>query len=169
MSEFDHLGFAEVEVAPVAVAAQVRGQSASDPASIGPAMERTFAKLGAFLEAHSAIPAGPPRAIYTSYGPEGTQFIVAVPLSEAPGESGESEEVFVDSLDGGKALRFTHRGPYGELMGTYGQITAFMQSKGLMESEADWARYTPMWEEYVNDPRTTAEAELVTHIYLPVK
>jgi effector-binding domain-containing protein len=37
-----------------------------------------------------------------------------------------------------------------------------------MNSEADWTRYMPMWEEYLNDPHTTSEAELVTHIYLPV-
>jgi len=37
-----------------------------------------------------------------------------------------------------------------------------------MQSEADWARYTPMWEEYRNDPETTPEAELLTYIYLPV-
>ena len=169
MSEFDDLDLAEVEVAAVSVAAQVRGRSASDPASIGQAMEGTFAKLGAFMEAQAVVPAGPPRAIYMSYGPEGTEFIVALPLREAPGEPVEGGEVFIDELPGGQALRFTHRGPYAELMGTYGQITAFMQSKGLMESEADWARYTPMWEEYVTDPRTTAESELVTHIYLPVK
>lgn len=44
-----------------------------------------------------------------------------------------------------------------------------MQAKGLMESEADWVRYMPMWEAYRNDPETTAEAALLTDIYLPVK
>ena len=43
-----------------------------------------------------------------------------------------------------------------------------MRGKGLMESEADWMKYMPMWEEYLNDPATTPEAELVTHIYLPI-
>ena len=51
---------------------------------------------------------------------------------------------------------------------TYGRITEFLKEKGLLKSEADWARYMPMWEEYRNDPTTTPEAELVTYIYLPV-
>ena len=167
MGEFDHLEFAEVEAAPVAMAVQIRGKSASDPASIGPAVEKTFAKLGALLEGGSVAPSGPPRTIYTSHGPEGIEYIVAMPIGEAPGEAAEGEEVSFGPLEGCQALRFTHRGPYAGLMGTYGQITAFMQAKGLMESEADWAKYMPMWEEYVNDPRTTPEAELVTQIYLP--
>ena len=47
-------------------------------------------------------------------------------------------------------------------MVTYGQVTQFMQSQGLLTSEADWARYMPMWEEYLNDPQTTPEADLLT-------
>jgi len=51
---------------------------------------------------------------------------------------------------------------------TYGRITEFCKSKGLMQTEADWARYMPMWEEYLNDPQTTPADQLVTYIYLPV-
>jgi AraC family transcriptional regulator len=43
-----------------------------------------------------------------------------------------------------------------------------MIEKQWMKSEADWARYMPMWEEYLNDPDSTPAAELVTYIYLPV-
>ena len=67
-----------------------------------------------------------------------------------------------------KAYRFTHRGPYPDLAQTYRRITAFMKEKGWMESEADWSRYMPMWEEYLNDPETTPPAELLTYIYLAV-
>ena len=90
-------------------------------------------------------------------------YSLLAPRADDTGEAG-----FVDTLAGGKTLRFTHRGPYAGLMGTYGQITQFMLAKGRMESEADWARYMPMWEEYLNDPETTPEEELLTHIYLPV-
>jgi len=71
-------------------------------------------------------------------------------------------------MAGGKILRFTHHGPYAELMKTYGRVTEFIKAKGSMQSEADWARYIPMWEEYMNDPETTPEADLVTPICLPM-
>ena len=166
MSTFDALEFAEVEVAPV-LAAQMPGESASDPAAIGNAMHVAFDKLMAFQQEHSLAPAGPPRAIYTSYGPEGIKFVVAIPIAAPPAAPIAAGPGSVATLPGGKAMRFTHRGPYANLMQTYGQITEFLKAKGLMKTEADWARYMPMWEEYHNDPHTTPEPDLLTYIYLP--
>jgi hypothetical protein len=37
-----------------------------------------------------------------------------------------------------------------------------------MQTEDDWLRYMPMWEEYVTDPDTTPAESLVTYIYLPL-
>lgn len=167
MSIAEELQFAEVEVSP-ALAAQMPGRSTSDPSTIAKAMGEAFDALGGFLGRHSLVPSGPPRAIYTSYGPEGTNFIVAMPIASAPAGPVEEGPGFVGTLSGGKALRFTHRGPYRDLMATYGRITEFMLLKGLMRSESDWGLYMPMWEEYLNDPHTTPEADLVTHIYLPL-
>jgi effector-binding domain-containing protein len=167
VSDFDALEFTEVEVAPT-LAAQMPGQSAADPPAIAAAMGQTFGKLMAFIGQHGLVPAGPPRTIYTAYGPEEIKFTVALPIAAPPATGVESGPGSVGSLPGGKALRFTHRGPYANLMATYGGITELLKAKGLMQSEADWAKYMPMWEEYLNDPRTTPEAELMTFIYLPV-
>jgi len=168
MAEFEDLEFTEVEVAATA-AAQMPGQSATDPQAIGEVMGRTFGKLGAFLQEHSLTPVGPPRAIYTDYGEDGVKFIVVFPIAEPPATAPtEGDEGYVGALAGTKAMRFTHRGPYPNLMATYGRITEFLKTRGLIQSEADWAKYMPMWEEYVNDPDNTPEAELLTYIYLPV-
>jgi len=167
MSEFDRLEFTEIEVA-AALALQIPGQCGSDPSEIAPAIEAAFTKLERLLHSHPLTSAGPPRSVYTTYGPEGMQFIVAMPIDKPPAAAIEDEDAFVDTLVGGKTLRFTHRGPYAGLMETYGLITRFLQAKGWMKNEADWARYMPMWEEYLNDPHSTPEAELLTHIYLPV-
>lgn len=167
MSTAEGLEFAEVEVSSV-VAAQMPGRSGSDPSTIAKAMGDAFDALMGFVGHHSLVPSGPPRAIYTSYGPEETSFVVAIPVASPPAGPVEEGPGFVDTLSGGKSLRFTHHGTYRGLMATYGRITEFMMSKGLMKSEADWARYMPMWEEYLNDPHTTPETELVTQIYLPV-
>ncbi len=166
MSEFDQLEFTETEVAPV-LAAQVKGECAMEPSSIGPAISKTFDTLCQFLQSHALTTAGPPRTIYATYSPPGMTFIVAAPIASAPSEPIEGEEGFIGELDGAKAFRFTHHGSYDGLMNTYGQITAFLKAKGLMQSEADWARFMPMWEEYLNDPHTTPEADLLTYIYLP--
>jgi effector-binding domain-containing protein len=121
-----------------------------------------------FIGRLDLAPNAPPRVIYTSYGPEGTTFKVAMPVVAAPAGQAEDASIKVAPLAGGKAYRFTHHGSYANLGRTYGQITEFMKAKGWMKTDADWARYMPMWEEYLNDPAKTPEADLVTHIYLPV-
>lgn len=166
MSGFENLEFTEVDVAPV-LAAQIPGQCAADPASIAPAMGKAFDALMGLVGRHKLVPAGPPRAIYKTYGAEGIDFVVALPVAGPPSEPVADGPGSVETLAGTKALRFTHHGPYGDLMKTYGRITEFMKAEGFMQSEADWARYMPMWEEYLNDPHTTPEADLLTYIYLP--
>lgn len=166
MSAFDDLEFTEVDVPPI-LAAQVRRESGVEPASIASAMGPAFGALMGFVGQHGLTMAGPPRAIYMAADGQRMQFIVAAPIAAPPAGPCAGDDAFVGSIPGGKALRFTHRGAYRDLMRTYGRITEFMQARGLMASEADWARYMPMWEEYVNDPDTTPEAELLTYIYLP--
>jgi DNA gyrase inhibitor GyrI len=166
MPQFDDLEFTEVEVAPV-LAAQISGHSSTEPVSIASAMGSAFEALMALVQRHKLVPSGPPRAIYTSYGGEGIDFIVAIPLAAPPAQPIAGGLGSVEAIAGTKALRFTHHGSYAGLMATYGQITELLKAKGLMQTEADWARYMPMWEEYLNDPRTTAEADLLTYVYLP--
>jgi len=167
MSQFDALEFTEVEV-PSVLAAQMPGVCGPDPAVISGAMRTAFGELAGFLRQHKLSPSGPPRAIYSAYGPQGVRFTVVMPIAGPPAATRMIGPGFVKSLPAARAMRFTHRGPYAELMNTYGQITEFLKAKGLMQTEADWARYMPMWEEYLNDPQTTPPEDLLTYIYLPV-
>lgn len=161
------LEFAEVQVGP-ALAVQLPGECPPDPPSIGAAMRAAFDAQGSYVSRHGLTPNGQPRAIYTAYGAGGVSFVVALPVVAGPATAVDEPPIRVDTLGATKAYRFTHHGPYTALATTYNQITAFMKEKGWMESEADWMRYMPMWEEYLNDPDETLAAELATYIYLPV-
>lgn len=167
MSATVDLEFAELQVEP-ALAAQLKMRSTMDPAAIGEAIGKGFGALMGFVTRNGLKLAGQPRAIYTDYGTEGVSFTLALPLEQIAGGDIADPEIFVDSLPGLRAYRFTHHGPYPNLAQTYGQITEFMKDKGHMQSEADWASYMPMWEEYVSDPDVTPPEELLTYIYLPV-
>lgn len=134
---------------------------------IGAAMEAGFGELMGFAGPHGVELSGPPRAIYTSHGPDGVGFTLAVPVAERLAQE-PGGELRVDTLPGGRALRFTHTGPYPRLRATYDRITDWMVEQGRMESEADWERYMPMWEEYVSDPASTPAGELKTFVYLPL-
>jgi effector-binding domain-containing protein len=168
MTTFSDLEPTEVDV-PAVLAVQVPGRSDPNPESMSRAMAGAFATLMGFVGQNGLACAGPPRAVYTSYGAGGVDFFVAMPVAAGPAEVVQSGQVNVGNLPGGKALRCTHRGPYRELMKTYGRVTEYMKAKGMLASEGDWARYMPMWEEYLNDPATTPEAELLTYLYVPLR
>lgn len=120
------LEFAEVEVAP-ALAVQLDLECGPDPASIGAAIGKGFESLMSVVNRHSLPVTNPPRAIYTTCGPAGISFTLALPIAAAP-ESIEPP-IRVDTIQGTKALRFTHHGPYPDLAQTYNRITAFMIEK----------------------------------------
>ena len=167
MSEFLDIEPTRLEVPPSspprypANAAPIRPPSPrpSDPA---------FGALMAGIQQHRLCPCGQPRVIYTAYSPQGTSFIVAMPVDRQPTDLPAHAALSVSNLYGGRALHFLHRGPYPDLRLTYGKITQWMKQEGLLQSEADWARYMPMWEEYLNDPETTPAQELKTYIYVPL-
>jgi effector-binding domain-containing protein len=156
----------EVDVGP-ALAVQLDCESGSEPREIGAAMESGFRQVMEFIGARGIQLAGPPRAIYTDYGPTSVRFTLAIPVLGPLPDDAEGP-VRVGELAGGRTLRFIHVGPYDRLAATYEGITAWMTEEGRMESEADWVKYMPMWEEYVSDPERTAPEELVTYIHLPL-
>jgi len=62
----------------------------------------------------------------------------------------------------GRVVKAVYRGPYSGLRVAHQRVQAFLAAAGYERSGA-------IWEQYVSDPGTTPEAELVTHIYYPVK
>ncbi len=157
----------KVEVQPI-WAAKVYTQSGTDPSDIGAAFAAAFGRIHEFLESSGVQVGGPPRAIYTSFEPGEAEFTVAMPVVSGAEGGDPSGDVVVDELPGGSALRFTHRGPYSRLSETYDRITEWMKGEGMLQTEAEWEAHGPVWEEYVTDPETTPEGELVTFIYVPM-
>jgi effector-binding domain-containing protein len=153
---------------PSALVAQLE-RSTSDPATIAATMGEAFETLYAAVQRNGLQTVGPPRAIYTTWSPDEVRFTVAVPIERAPPTPLDTPDVTVEALPECTALRFVHHGPYRELRSTYGRIEGWLRDRGGIKEPADWAKYAPMWEEYMNDPQTTPESELVTRIYLALR
>jgi effector-binding domain-containing protein len=147
---------------------QVDIGSGSEPEAIRDAMMEGFGRIAVYAATHGLELTGPPRSVYTAYGPDETRFTLAFPIAPDIPDPGPVGGVSIGELSGGAMLRFAHTGPYDQLINAYGRITEWMVANGRMESDADWARYTPMWEEYVNDPDSTPPEELLTYIYVPL-
>lgn len=152
---------------PSTLVAQLEGLTAK-PEELGAAIGKAFGRLYAAIGRAGLAPSGPPQAIYTVWSPDEVRFTVAAPIERAtatlldPGVS-------TATLPERTALRFVHRGPYRDIRTTYDQVESWLRERGGIRTPADWAHYSPMWEEYVNDPATTPESDLVTHIFLPLR
>ncbi|RTL96132.1 AraC family transcriptional regulator [Ancylobacter aquaticus] len=99
--------------------------------------------------------------IYTSTDDLGFDFEAAVPFEGATVEKPKDGMEFSAS-PAGKALRFTHRGPYDAMDPTYEQIANLLDAKDLEAQDV----YV---EEYRSDPRSTPEDDLVIDIWVPLK
>lgn len=154
-------------VVDVAMAATLEVTCGSDPSQIGPAMETSFRRLEEYVREHRLQMVAPPRCIYTGWTQDTVSFFVAMPIIAVTADTHAVGDVHIRDLPGGHAWRFSHRGPYNRIGETYEAVTAWMKEHGHLRTEADWAHFSPMWEEYVGDPRNTLPEELLTYIYVP--
>jgi len=113
-----------------------------------------MAKLG--LKANGA-----PMTIYTATDDTGFQFQAAVPVAQAPTMPAGSE-IVVGKSPAGKALKFVHRGSYDAMDTTYEAITNYLDEKQLEARDL-------FVEQYMKDPVTTPEDDLVIEVYVPLK
>ena len=113
-----------------------------------------MAKLG--LKAN-----GPLMTIYTATDDTGFQFQAAVPVAQAPTMPAGSE-IVVGKSPAGKALKFVHRGSYDAMDTTYEAITNYLDEKQLEAKDL-------FVEQYMKDPITTPEDDLVIEVYVPLK
>jgi effector-binding domain-containing protein len=104
---------------------------------------------------------GAPMTIYTATDDTGFQFQAAVPVAQAPAMPAGSE-VVVGKSPAGKALKFVHRGSYDAMDTTYEAITNYLDEKQLEAKDL-------FVEQYMKDPITTPEDELVIEVYVPLK
>jgi effector-binding domain-containing protein len=123
--------------------------------------------LGGFKTVYGAMAkqglkaTGAPMTIYTSTDDTGFQFQAAVPVEKAPTVPPDSG-VTVGLSPGGKALKFVHRGSYDAMDTTYEAITNYLDEKQLEAKDL-------FVEQYMKDPVTTPEDDLVIEVYVPLK
>jgi effector-binding domain-containing protein len=123
--------------------------------------------VGAFKNVYGAMDkagvkaTGAPMTIYTATDDMGFQFQAAVPIAQAPATP-PAGDIKVGKSPIGKALKFVHRGSYDAMDTTYEAITNFLDDKRLEAKDL-------FVEQYVKDPLTTPEDDLVIEVYVPLK
>ena len=122
---------------------------------------KAFKKLRGFAEKENLKIDGMPITVFTSTDDTGFQFEAALPLVEAP-KNPPRGEIVAGTSPQGHALKFVHRGSYDGLDNTYEAITNFLDEKRLEAKDV-------FIEQYVTDPLTTNEENLVVNVFVMIK
>jgi len=101
---------------------------------------------------------GLPMTIFTSTDDHGFDYQAAMPLAEAPKEPPHGD-ISVGQSPQGRALKFVHRGSYEAMDDTYEAITNYLDEKRLESKNV-------LIEQYVTDPVTADEKNLVVNIFV---
>ena len=153
----------EVTTAPPVVVAYVTTASSTDERAIATAIGGAYAQVGRFMAAYGLEQAAPPITINTKWGAEGYEFEAAIPINRQPERPVPAESaVRLKQTYGGRVLKTVHRGAYRGMRDTYDRLFAYLAAHGFEQAG-------PPWDEYVSDPGQTPEADLVTHVYVPIR
>ncbi len=120
-----------------------------------------FKTVHEFLDKRGLKADGDAMMIYTGADDTGFDFQAAVPIL-GPFENPPQGAMAVGTSPAGKAYKFVHRGPYDRMENLYEAITNFFDEKKIDAGDI-------FIEQYVTDPRTTPEDELVIEVIFPVK
>jgi len=120
-----------------------------------------FKSVYGAMDKLGAKPNGAPMTIYTATDDTGFQFQAAVPVAQAPATLPEGD-VKVGKSPIGTALKFMHRGSYEAMDTTYEAITHYLDERRLEAKDL-------FVEQYLKDPVTTPEDDLVIEVYVPLK
>ncbi len=121
----------------------------------------SFKTLHGYLEKNGLKPDGPAMTVYLATDDSGFQYFAAIPVAQAPPNPPQGD-ISLSRSPEGKALKFIHRGSYDSMDATYEAITNFLDEKRLEAKDL-------FIEQYVTDPRTTAEDDLVIEVFVPLK
>jgi effector-binding domain-containing protein len=128
--------------------------------AVGVALGVAYGQLSGYMTVQRLKQAGAPIAILRGKRNGTTELEAAIPVDRA--DITPPAPIRVGQLHAGRALKAEHRGAYAGLPAAHEQMQAYLVATGLTPDG-------PPWEQFVSDPARTAEADLVTHIYYPVR
>jgi len=134
----------------------VEGQSSQAADDVTLALADAFSEVSRFIVDNGVEMAGQPMAITRAWDESGYRFDAAIPVAKLPAAT--TGNVRAGRSPAGRAVRYTHRGPYANMLRAYDELASYMAAHGLSEGPVSW-------EHYVSDPGETPEEDLLTHIY----
>ncbi len=118
-------------------------------------------KVEAYVDKAGLKADGLPMTIFTATDDHGFDYQAAIPLAQQPKDPPRGEIAAGQSPEG-RALKFVHRGSYEAMDDTYEAITNYLDEKRLESKDL-------LIEQYVTDPVSADEKNLVVNVFVPIK
>ena len=143
---------------PAKPAAILSGNAKWDQAL--PSLKDAIAKVEAALAQAGIKANGKPISVFNRTDDDGFQYEVMVPVEAVPNPrpAGLPDDLRFGATPSGKALRFTHKGPYEGIDQTYETVTAYLDAKGILVQDA-------FVEEYLTPLASPSDEALEVNIY----
>ena len=133
----------------------------TDAESAKAAIGAAYGKIGRVMQGNGSQMQGAPMTITTSYDKDGWKFdaVIAVDRNDA---SADAPDVQAGVTYAGKAVQFTHVGPYDRIGDTITKAYAWTAVQGYKPKDR-------LIEEYISDPGNTPPEQLQTRLVIPVE
>ncbi|MDX1404881.1 MAG: SRPBCC family protein [Woeseiaceae bacterium] len=159
--------FADIEIEQIVVEsatiAYLRTTSIPEATAISEAMGEAYFAILRFIDDHGLVDAGAPMSISRTFSGSELVFDAAIPVRGLTSSTPRtSEAVKIGTTYAGPVIRVRHIGPYRTLGRTHDKIAAYLAALGIV-------RNGDAWESYISDPTRTAESDLLTYVYYPVR
>jgi len=159
--------FSDLQVEQIVVeAADIayrRTTSIPEATAISEAIGDSYFEILSFIDQFDLQEAGAPLSITRNFSGSELVFDAAIPvrgLTDATPRNARS--VKIGTTYAGPVIRVQHIGSYASLGQTHEKIAAYLAAMGI-ERNGD------AWESYISDPTRTAESELLTYVYYPIR
>jgi effector-binding domain-containing protein len=126
--------------------------------TIGQGMEAGFTAVREHAAATGAEVTGAPFVFSPDFGKERFDLIVCMPVAEG---AVAGERIGLEEIAGGHVASVTHKGPYPDVPKAYEALFKWVEDNARKPGG-------PARETYLNDPKDTAESELLVEIALPL-
>jgi effector-binding domain-containing protein/uncharacterized protein YndB with AHSA1/START domain len=161
-ADFSDLKIEHLTIEPAQIA-YFTTASLPNSAAISEAMGEAYFKVLSFMDRHGLQEAGAPLSISREFSGARLVFDAAIPLRGVSDSTPQSANgVQLGQSYGGPVIRVAHIGSYAGLGKTHEKIAAYLAAYGI-------ERHGDAWESYMSDPTRTAEPELLTYVYYPVR
>ena len=129
-----------------------------EPASIAEAMGSGFGELMGLIAVSGITPISMPSAVYVDMPVDNKMPFRAAIFVTAEDISKANDVIKAANIPAGDAYTATHFGSYAGLGQSHNTLWGKMDADGVERGD-------PVWEVYVDDPTTVAEADCRTEIY----